>query len=73
MSNRYSMPDENGGRCEGCNRPESVYEMQTTVPVIPGGGWGIGSTCSGTMYLCPSCMKEHQERDARRKYDGCAL
>ena len=44
--------------------PESVYETQTTVPVKLGGGWGPGPTCMGTMWLCPRCLKEHQERHA---------
>ena len=68
MSHAKSYPDENAGRCEGCNREETVYQTQVTIPVLLGGGIGWG-----TMYLCPKCLAEHQEREALRAYDGCAL
>ncbi len=57
MTKAYSSPDDNGGRCESCNRPESVYEPQSGVKVLLGGGIGWS-----TMYLCPSCVKERHAR-----------
>jgi len=62
----YSGPGDNAGRCESCNLPDTVYQMQMTYPVrlpAPSGG----GTVMGTMYLCPKCLKEHQERDAGKK------
>ena len=65
MSEAKARPEDNAGRCEGCNRPESAYETQTAVPVMLGGGWGPGATCEGSMWLCPSCLKEYRERHAK--------
>lgn len=73
MSKSYpgSGIEDNAGRCEGCNEPGSEYRTQTTWPVrLPACG---GGTTKGTMWLCPRCLAEHQERDALRAYDGCAL
>jgi len=72
MSEAKARPEDNAGRCESCNRPESAYETQVPFPVLLGGGWGPGATTMGSMWLCPRCLKEHQERAALRAYDGCA-
>jgi hypoxanthine phosphoribosyltransferase len=53
MTKAHSDIGDNGGRCEKCDRPESVYELQRTHPVYLAGGLGWG-----TMWLCPSCYKE---------------
>lgn len=67
----YSALGDNAGRCEGCNEPGSEYRTQTTWPVsLPSYG---GGAVMGSMWLCPKCLREHQERDALQKYDGCAL
>lgn len=55
MTKRKSYINDNGGRCESCNRPESIYEVQRTWPVLLGGGLGWG-----TMWLCPKCYTEHE-------------
>jgi len=52
---------DNGGRCESCDSPESVYEMQTGYPVLLGGGIGWGK-----MWLCPNCLKEHRTRSEQK-------
>lgn len=62
MTKAHSSIDDNGGRCESCDRPESAHEPQSTYPVRLGGGLGLG-----TMWLCPTCLKEHQERDAKNE------
>lgn len=73
MSERYAKLGDNAGRCEGCNRDETIYQTQTAVPVRLGSGWGAGETCMGTMWMCPKCLEEKRARDAAREYDGCAL
>jgi hypothetical protein len=70
VSERYAQVGDNAGRCESCNRPETEYQTQTAYPVKLGAGWGFGSTCMGTMWLCPRCLKEHQERDAAPAESG---
>lgn len=67
----YSGPDDNAGRCEGCNEPGSEYRTQMTVPVRLPSPYGVG-TVMGTMYLCPKCLAERKARDTLREYDGCA-
>lgn len=52
---------DNGGRCESCDRPDSAYELQIGYPVLLGGGIGWGK-----MWLCPTCLKAHQERGAKK-------
>ena len=67
----YSGIDDNAGRCESCNRPETEYQTQTGWPVeLPAYG---GGKVMGTMWLCPACLEEKRARDEARKYDGCAL
>lgn len=63
MTSARSEIDDNGGRCESCDRPESIHMAQTTYPVLLGGeiGWG-------TMWLCPDCLKKHKERDRRDEH-----
>lgn len=61
MTKAYSTQDDNNGRCESCDRPESVNEPQTTYPVMLGGGLGLG-----TMWLCQACRKSAEEQDAKR-------
>ena len=58
------MPDDNGGRCECCNKPETEFQEQRTYPIMLGAGLG-----KGTMWLCPECLREHQLRDERKKND----
>jgi hypothetical protein len=62
MTKAHSEVGDNGGRCESCDGPETPYQTQETYPVMLGGGLG-----RGTMWLCPECLAEHQERDAKRK------
>jgi len=59
MTKAHSEPGDNRGLCESCNRPETEFQEQITYPVFLGGGMGWG-----TMWLCPECLKKHQERDA---------
>lgn len=59
MSDRRSHGGDNGGRCEGCDDPATIYQPQTTYPVMLGGGIG-----TGTMWLCPKCKAQ---RDALRR------
>lgn len=61
MAKAYSTQDDNSGRCESCDRSESVNEPQTTYPIMLGGGLGLG-----TMWLRPTCRKPTEERDAKR-------
>ena len=58
MTKAYSMPDDNGSRCESCNRPETIGMGQTTYPVYMGPemGWG-------TMWLCDDCLFWNDARD----------
>lgn len=62
MTKAYSTLGDNGGRCEGCDRPESVHESQSKVDVLLGGGLGWG-----TMWLCNKCFKEREARKAKEK------
>lgn len=59
MGCAHSHPEDNAGRCEGCNEPGSEYRTQVTAPVLLGGGIGWG-----TMWLCPKCVREYCERHA---------
>lgn len=63
MTKARSYLGDNGGRCESCDRPESAKESQVAYPVMLGGGLGLG-----TMWLCPSCLKEQQERASKTKH-----
>ncbi len=61
MTKPYSLPNDNGGLCESCNRPETRDVGQTAYPLKMAdgsGGWEWG-----TMWLCPDCLKQHQDRD----------
>lgn len=56
MTSRKSYVDDNGGRCEACNREDTVFQRQSTIRVYLGGGLG-----PGTMWVCdvcrPVCLK----------------
>ena len=58
MTKPYSKPDDNRGRCECCNKPETEHQAQTAYPVMLGGGMG-----KGTMWLCDKCLRDHKLRD----------
>lgn len=62
MTKAHSMLDDNGGRCECCNKPETKYQEQRTYPVRLGGDLGMG-----TMWLCLKCLQEHELRDKKEK------
>ena len=47
MTKARSELGDNAGRCESCDRPETVHMRQTTIPVYLGGGLGWG-----TMWVC---------------------
>lgn len=64
MTKPWSAAGDNGGRCESCDRPETVNQVQQTYPLRMTGESG---PVSGTMWLCPQCLSEHRERDAARK------
>lgn len=55
MTKAYSTFDDNGGLCEGCSRPETKHQAQTTVPVFLAGGLGWG-----TMWMCSNCKANHE-------------
>lgn len=57
MTKAHSEPDDNGGRCESCNRPETIHQTQQTYPIMLGGGLGLG-----TLWLCPNCHADHMKR-----------
>ena len=59
MTQKHSMPDENGGRCESCNRPQTVGMVQTRRPIYLGPEIGWGS-----WYLCNDCLLWKDARDA---------
>ena len=59
MTKARSELGDNAGRCESCDRPETVHMRQTTIPVYLGGGLGWG-----TMWVCPDCLA--REREYRR-------
>ena len=60
MTKKYSCIDDNGGRCERCNKPGSEYLSQRTVKVRLGGGMGWG-----TMWVCSSCLDAEEKRETR--------
>jgi hypothetical protein len=62
MTKANSEVSDNGGRCESCDDPETVHQIQETYPILLGGGLGFG-----TMWLCPKCLKEHRKRAAKRR------
>lgn len=62
MTKAKSYIDDNGGRCESCNRPESAYEMQEKVDVFLGGGLG-----NGTMWKCKTCIDKRKKQDAEKQ------
>ena len=53
MTKPYSMPDDNGGRCESCDDPATVYQKQNKYPVMLGGGMGMGTT-----WKCRKCAEQ---------------
>lgn len=59
----YSGAEDNAGRCEGCNKPETVHQTQTTWPVKLRAY--EGNVVMGTMWLCPACLEEHRKRKAQ--------
>jgi hypothetical protein len=61
MTSRHAKVNDNGGRCENCDRPETVHMPQTAYPVLMGGGIGWG-----TMWLCPECLAGKRARDAAK-------
>ena len=65
MTKAYSEAGDNGGRCESCNQPETELQTQQTYPVKLADG--SGGYVHGTMWLCPACFREHQERDAAKE------
>lgn len=65
MTKAHSTIHDNGGRCESCDRPETVYMGQTTIPVYLAGGLGWG-----TMWVCPDCRRKKEEH--RRLYEPTA-
>ncbi len=50
MTKAHSEADDNGGRCEMCNRDDGG--RQSTMPVFLGGGLG-----QGTMWQCARCVQ----------------
>lgn len=54
MTKRKSYGDDNGGRCESCDKPLDEYG-QTTVSVFLGGGLGWG-----TMWVCMECLEKRR-------------
>jgi hypothetical protein len=60
VTKAHSELDDNDGRCERCNRPETKGLMQTAEPVYLVGGLGWG-----TMWLCNECLRERREREQR--------
>jgi len=61
MTKPWSTPTDNAGRCEGCDRPETVHMAQVAAPLIMTDG--NGGTVKGTMWLCPDCMKKRNDRE----------
>lgn len=57
MTKAYSSLDDNGFRCERCNKPETVHQGQAAVRVLLGGGLGWG-----TMWMCKACIIEREKR-----------
>lgn len=53
MTKAHSEPDDNGGRCEWCDTSQSAYVSQSTVPVMLGGGLGLG-----TMWVCTATCRK---------------
>ena len=47
---------DNGGRCEGCDREETIYLPQMTESFFQGAGLENGWV---TKWLCPDCMAKH--------------
>jgi len=62
MTKAYSSIDDNGGRCERCNKDGSEYLEQRTVKVLLGGGMGWG-----TLWVCSSCL----DAEEKEKQDIC--
>jgi hypothetical protein len=62
MTKAHSTIHDNGGRCESCDRPESVREAQTAVEVYFGNelGWG-------TMWPAPSRTRPRSRAGAGLK------
>jgi hypothetical protein len=61
MTKAYSKPDDNGWMCERCNRPESINEAQIQVPIMLGGGIGMG-----TMWVCKTCVEKKRDKDSEK-------
>lgn len=56
MTKAHSRLQDNGGRCEVCDRPETAHMPQQTVPVFLGGGLGWG-----TMWACNECLSKRRD------------
>jgi hypothetical protein len=63
MTKRWSTVNDNDGLCESCNRPDTIHQRQEAYPLTMAGDHG---PVSGTMWLCPTCLKEHRERDVKK-------
>ncbi len=57
LTKAHSERDDNNGNCELCQRDDGG--KQSTVPVMLGGGLGMG-----TMWMCRRCIKEKGGRAA---------
>ncbi len=58
MTKAHSESNDNGGRCESCNDPKTVFMGQSTWRVLCAGlGWS-------TMWVCAECKARLEQRHA---------
>ena len=62
MTKPWSEPGDNEGRCEACDDPSTVGQAQEAYPLKMADGYG--GFVNGTLWLCPTCLRSRQERDA---------
>jgi len=55
----YSTAGDDGGRCESCYDPATIYQSQVKCPVMLGGGMGMG-----TMWKCRKCAERAGQEPA---------
>jgi len=67
VTESYSLLDDNDGRCEQCNDPKTVEQVQQTYPIKPRGDlqWG-------TLWLCPLCLAKAKLRDQDKNIPAIA-